>query len=260
MDIRTGKSWTMVLGDSRNLGALENCSVQLVLTSPPFFPPLSEHRLMRPRQEQDAYDAVREEVSRYALSLAPHFLEMARVVSPGCHLVIHTKDIRYGEALLPLSQFHRQMAEAAGFVTKTRVFWHKCPIRRGRSRAFVSALPKIPFQVDDLEELLVLKKPGPEAIRLADLSISRATELSQPVWRFPALGSARTHPYQSPPELFRRFVELLSNPGDLVLDPFAGHGTSLRAAVGLGRKAIGWEMDRDHFDRAVQYLGSLKDE
>lgn len=51
------------------------------------------------------------------------------------------------------------------------------------------------------------------------------------------------HPTQKPLDMVRDFVQRFTNPGDTILDPFAGTGTTLRAAVDEGRKAIGVEQD-----------------
>ncbi|HBI15183.1 MAG TPA: hypothetical protein DDY20_06660 [Desulfobulbaceae bacterium] len=50
------------------------------------------------------------------------------------------------------------------------------------------------------------------------------------------------HPTAKPPELMSFFINIHSNPGDLVLDPFAGHGPTLIAAKAAGRRAIGIEI------------------
>lgn len=54
--------------------------------------------------------------------------------------------------------------------------------------------------------------------------------------------------------LMRRLVEDYSFPGDLVGDPCAGHGTTLRAALELGRGAVGSERDREVWAQAVERL------
>jgi DNA modification methylase len=41
--------------------------------------------------------------------------------------------------------------------------------------------------------------------------------------------------------MIRRIVEVSSNPGDLVLDPFMGSGTTAVASAGLGRRFVGFE-------------------
>jgi DNA modification methylase len=56
------------------------------------------------------------------------------------------------------------------------------------------------------------------------------------------------HPWQQSETLFRKLVERFTHPGDLVVDPFAGSGTTLRAALALSRHA--WGADDGSADRA----------
>jgi DNA modification methylase len=61
----------------------------------------------------------------------------------------------------------------------------------------------------------------------------------------PCLGvrhPARVHPQQKPDALFRRLVLTYSNPGDLVVDPCAGSGTTERAALDTGRRSMCWDI------------------
>lgn len=51
-----------------------------------------------------------------------------------------------------------------------------------------------------------------------------------------------------------RFIRQYTNPGDLVLDPFAGVGTTIRVAQELGRRAIGFEINPEEADRAREWL------
>ena len=72
------------------------------------------------------------------------------------------------------------------------------------------------------------------------------------------------HPTEKPVALMGRAIELHSNPGHIVLDPFSGHGSTLVAAKQLGRRAIGVEMDESYCDvianklwkTQVSFLGS----
>ena len=56
----------------------------------------------------------------------------------------------------------------------------------------------------------------------------------------------KQHPSQKPPRLMDALVADFTEPGELVLDPFAGSGSTLAAAVKAGRRAIGWERDAEH--------------
>jgi site-specific DNA-methyltransferase (adenine-specific) len=62
------------------------------------------------------------------------------------------------------------------------------------------------------------------------------------------------HPSPKPIALMRWLAEHASNPGDLILDPFMGSGTTLRAAADLGRRAIGIEINEDYCRIAVERL------
>ena len=53
-------------------------------------------------------------------------------------------------------------------------------------------------------------------------------------------------PTQLPEELVRRIIGVSSNPGDTVLDPFAGSGTTPAVAAAMGRKAIGVELNPEY--------------
>jgi len=75
------------------------------------------------------------------------------------------------------------------------------------------------------------------------------------IWRIPkVIPRAHEHPTEKPVALMARCIELFSLPGDLVLDPFAGSGTTLVAAKQLGRRAIGIEIEERWCARAVQRL------
>lgn len=62
------------------------------------------------------------------------------------------------------------------------------------------------------------------------------------VWRFNKINDP-FNPTAKPPELVDLLMELFSNPGDVVLDPFAGVGTTLLCARAAGRYAVGIEKD-----------------
>jgi site-specific DNA-methyltransferase (adenine-specific) len=64
-----------------------------------------------------------------------------------------------------------------------------------------------------------------------------------------------SHPAERQPGVWRAFLNLL--PGDVVLDPFMGSGTTLDAARSLRRKAIGIEIEEKYCEIAVQRLAQL---
>lgn len=62
------------------------------------------------------------------------------------------------------------------------------------------------------------------------------------------------HPSPKPEGLMQRLISTVVPPGGLLLDPFAGSGTTLRAAKTLGRRAIGIEMDEGYCRVAVERM------
>lgn len=76
------------------------------------------------------------------------------------------------------------------------------------------------------------------------------------VWRFPTLAGRRfanertDHPTQKPLSLSRRLVDHFSNPGEMVVVPFVGSGSECVAALELGRRFVGAEINPAYVDIA----------
>lgn len=67
-------------------------------------------------------------------------------------------------------------------------------------------------------------------------------------------GEAAPHPTMKPLNLMLQLVRDFTEPGDLVLDPFTGSGTTGVACLSLGRRFIGWEIDEAFFEVACRRL------
>jgi len=63
-----------------------------------------------------------------------------------------------------------------------------------------------------------------------------------PFWEMDVERGEKLHPNQKPPPLFRDIIEQYSQPDDLILEPFMGSATTVRAAIETGRRVIGIEM------------------
>jgi len=74
------------------------------------------------------------------------------------------------------------------------------------------------------------------------------------IWTFPICKKDRVHPTQKPLPLMLELIRDFTDPEDLVLDPFAGSGTTGVAAVRLGRRFLGFELDPEHAANANQRL------
>ncbi len=74
------------------------------------------------------------------------------------------------------------------------------------------------------------------------------------VWTHVSERGGRIHPTQKPLRLLTELVTQFTDPGDLILDPFCGGGTTLRAAKDLGRRAIGIEQDERYCEATARRL------
>lgn len=72
------------------------------------------------------------------------------------------------------------------------------------------------------------------------------------------MGEKTPHPTQKPEVLVRKFVLASSNPGDLVLDPFSGSGTTLVVAEQLGRRWLGCDLNAQYNEWAVTRIQNFK--
>ena len=98
-------------------------------------------------------------------------------------------------------------------------------------------------------------------VALLGVKVSKPTfhsKYDNGVYQFPICHEkGRFHPTQKPLMLMQQLIEKHSNPGDVVLDTFAGAATTLLAAKNLGRGFIGCELDEDFFDQAEKRLFDL---
>lgn len=64
----------------------------------------------------------------------------------------------------------------------------------------------------------------------------------------------RLHPNEKPVSLVAAFLQLHTKPGQLILDPFCGSGTTLYTAKGMGRQAIGVEISEEYCEVSARRL------
>ena len=64
----------------------------------------------------------------------------------------------------------------------------------------------------------------------------------------------KIHPTQKPVNILSRLISIFTDPGDVVIDPCAGSGTTLRAAAELGRNSYGFEIDKVFYSKAKEQM------
>ncbi|MGD9729314.1 MAG: site-specific DNA-methyltransferase [Nitrospira sp.] len=133
--------------------------------------------------------------------------------------------------------------ETLGMVVKRQLVWRKNnPMPRN--------LLRVPVQASEFA-LWAVKPKGRWVFNKRPSMPYERGEFDYPVVR----GSA--HPTKKPDGLFRDLIEMFSNPGDVVLDPFAGAGTTAVAAQRTGRTHISFELEQDYFELAVAALNKV---
>lgn len=62
------------------------------------------------------------------------------------------------------------------------------------------------------------------------------------------------HPTQKPVGLLKELLRMSSSPGDLIVDPFSGSGSTSLACKQLGRNSLAFEIDTDYYNRSIELL------
>jgi adenine-specific DNA-methyltransferase len=152
----------------------------------------------------------------------------------------------------------------------TRIVWHYDSSGVQARRLFGSLYEPIihavkdpkcyTFNADDIaveartgavRKLIDYRKPTPAPYA--------TTKVPGNVWYFPRvryrMPEYEEHPTQKPEALLERIIRASTNPGDLVIDPFAGTFTTCAVAKRLGRRSIGIEKDESYFKIGLRRLG-----
>lgn len=73
---------------------------------------------------------------------------------------------------------------------------------------------------------------------------------SKTVHQYDNIIGNKTHPCEKPIDLLEKYISNSSNENDIILDPFAGTGSTLISSKKLNRQYIGYEIDKEYFDIA----------
>ena len=97
--------------------------------------------------------------------------------------------------------------------------------------------------VDEFEHIFFFWKPGPTTVDKSRLTKDEWVAWgSRAVWTIPSVRANDDHEAKFPVELPRRVIQLLTDPGELVLDCFVGSGTTAVAAIQEKRRFVGLEI------------------
>ena len=273
-DDAEGEHWRLMLGDScERLAEIEQDSVDLSVFSPPFsslytYSP-SERDLGNSSDDQEFFE-------HYKFIID----ELLRVTKPGRNCCVHVQQVTIAKAnagYVGLKDFRGDVIRAhqeAGWIFYGEVTVDKNP----QAQAIRTKAHCLMFQTLRRDSaanrpaladyLLVFKKPGENEVPISpDVTNEEWIDWAHPIWW--GIRESDTLQYQSarddqderhicPLQLgfIERCVRLWSNPGELVLSPFAGIGSEGYVAVKHGRRFVGCELKPSYWQTAV---GNLQD-
>lgn len=160
-----------------------------------------------------------------------------------------------------------QCAQSAGWVLRDMIVWdkgHDLPYHAKGQMRHVSELiffftktksTEFKFEIDRIKTLDGLSKwwvDFPERFNPKGKTPTNVWQIpvrTQGTWRKP---SGLDHHCPFPTELVARIIELTTDPGDVVLDPFAGSGVVLAVAEAMGRQFVGCEVNPAYIEMYQQ--------
>ena len=243
--------------DNRSfLARLPAGSVKLVVTSPPYNIGKSYER----RSSLDSY------LDEQAAVIA----ECARLLHPAGSLCWQVGNhVAEGE-IVPLDIVLYPIFKALGLRLRNRIVWHfehglHCSNRLSGRYETINWFTHGDDYTFNLDPIRVPQKyPGKRHYKgpnLGQLSGNPLGKNPGDLWIFPNVKSNHVektcHPCQFPVELVERLVLALTDPGDRVLDPYMGVGSSLVAAARHGRLGLGCDTVAEYVEVARQRLAAL---
>lgn len=241
------------LGDARNLSMVPSESVHLAVTSPPYNVGI----------EYDNYEDNLELEAWLDGLVLPMAREVYRVLAPGgrfCMNVANTDRRPYNplSSLIDcamISDVFMREGKRDGWLMRGHIIWVKgeTPNQACQWGSWRSA--SNPVLRDRHEYIMcytkrgnerhIMGRPRPAGVERYSCSAEDFRMLSDSVWTF-APSTDRRHPAPFPYELPRRCIAFFSFPGDVVLDPMAGIGTTCLAARDMGRDYIGVDISEEY--------------
>jgi len=176
--------------------------------------------------------------------------EVHRVLVPGGRACVNVANLGR-KPYIPLHAYIARDMVDLGFLMRGEIIWDK-----GASAAASTAWgswksPANPTLRDIHEYILVFSKGSfsrkkPEG-RESTIARDEFLEYTKSVWTFPAESAKQVgHPAPFPVELPYRLMQLYTFAGEVVLDPFMGSGQTAIAALKVGRRYVGYDIEENY--------------
>ena len=266
--------------DARKMTELPDNSVQLIVTSPPYFNikdySLDGYQKNKKTEKERGQIGDIPNYKKYIDEMAVIWKECERVLKPNGKLIINTPLMPMLKKNL-ITHYNRHIFDINSDIensvlSKTNLFLMDIYIwnRTNPSKKLMFGsypYPRNFYAQNTIEFITVYVKDGipennlPKKIKEeSKLSQKEWVEFTKQIWNIPIPGKGDLafgeHSALMPEEIVRRCVRLFTYVGDVVLDPFAGSGTTLKVAKELKRNFVGYEISKSYEKIIKLKLGS----
>lgn len=233
---------------SEHMSELPDNSVHLMVTSPPY-------------NVGKVYDK-NLSMEEYRDLLTKIFKETYRVLVPGGRACVNVANLGR-KPYLPIHSYVIEDMQKLGFLMRGEVIWNKAS-SASQSFAWGSWLSATNPTLRDVHEyILIFSKDGftrkKPAVRKPTINKEEFMEYTKSIWTFSAERASRIgHPAPFPIELPYRLIQLYTFEDEVILDPFAGSGTTCLAALKTKRRYVAYDNDKKYCElaekRIAEYL------
>lgn len=238
-------SQRLVIGDSRFMKDLKDESVDLMVTSPPYWN-LKEYGN---GDSEKGYE-------QYINEIETVLKEVSRVLKNGRFACINVGTAVSNNEMKHIPSDIINLMKKIGFIFRKEIIWYKPKGTQGLwQRGTTKFLKKLPYPCNlNLnimhEYILIFQKDGDSNIIFCEndkLTEEFIKEVCWSVWEM-KVSYTKGHPAPFPEKLPERLIKLYTREGELVLDPFAGSGTVMKVARDLNRSSIIYEINKKYID------------
>ena len=244
------------LGDARNMTAVRDNSVALVVTSPPYF-------AGKQYEEELGAGGIPSSYREYLDLLEAVFAECTRTLEPGGRIAVNVANLGRKPYRSLSADVINILQDKLGLLLRGEIIWRKGEGAAGNCAWGSFRSPANPVLRDVTERVIVASKGRFDRAKSKaerekkglpfehDIDADLFMELTLDVWDMPPESARRvSHPAPFPVELPEKLMRLYTYENDLVLDPFMGSGSTLVAAARLGRRYVGYDLDPTYVDIA----------
>ena len=252
-----------VCGDARHMDTVEDGSVALVVTSPPYF-------AGKQYEEELQREGVPSSYLEYLELLTDVFAECVRKLEPGGRMAVNVANLGRKPYRSLSADVIRILEHDLGLLLRGELIWQKA-VGAGGSCAWGSFRSAANPVLRDISERVVVASKG--RFDRARTVKQRAAEglphestlmtedflaLTLDIWSVPPESARRVgHPAPFPVELPEKLIWLYTYKDDLVLDPFMGSGSALVAAARWDRRYVGYDLDPSYVEMARRRVAEV---